>query len=273
MPVSFGKGDIRVSRPRARSSQGLRTSALLFAFSVGFPAATFSEGPKANTEVPILVHRRVGSKPCELVQRASLVIAEQYAWVEIEGEKSETYSPELGRGDYLSASSSISGRVAKDVHKSGFELRSESMIPANLPTVRAFDGDTPCPDLQSAIGEVGQAREQRRTKLQGRVFTGLDDIVPAMMLQEEAAKPDQNTDPNTSTSAGAKTKFRGTVVLEVLIDAEGNVKQSKVVQSRGPELDKKAAEYVARWKFAPARKKGLPVPSVLPVVFNFNLHQ
>jgi TonB family protein len=253
----------------------LRRSALLFAFSIGFPAATFSEGPKATTEVPVLVHRRVGSKPCELVQRGSLVIAEQYAWVEIEGEKSETYSPELGRDDYLSASSSISGRVAKDVHKSGFGLKAESMIPADLPKVRPFEGDTPCPDLQSAIGEVGQAREQRRTKLQGRVYTGLDDIVPAMVLQEDTAKPDQNTAPSTSsngTSAEAKPKFRGTVVLEVLVDTEGNVKQSKVVQSIGPELDKKAVEYVARWKFAPAKKKGLPVPSVLPVVFNFNLH-
>jgi hypothetical protein len=68
----------------------LGRSALLFALSVGFPAALFSEGSKANTEAPVLVHRRVGSKTCELVQRGSLVIAKQYAWVEIEGEKSET---------------------------------------------------------------------------------------------------------------------------------------------------------------------------------------
>jgi TonB family protein len=254
----------------------LGRSALLFALSVGFPAALFSEGSKANTEAPVLVHRRVGSKTCELVQRGSLVIAKQYAWVEIEGEKSETYSPEMGPGDYLSASSSISGRVANDAHKSGFELKSESKTPDDLPNVRALHGDTSCPDLQSAILEVEQAREQRRANLQGKLYKpGVDDIVPAIALKEEAAKPDQNTAPNTSsngTSAGAKTKFKGTVALAVQIDTEGNVKQSKVVRSVDPELDKKAAEEVARWKFAPARKKGLPVPSVVPIEITFNLH-
>jgi TonB family protein len=62
------------------------------------------------------------------------------------------------------------------------------------------------------------------------------------------------------------------VALAVQIDTEGNVKQSKVVRSVDPELDKKAAEEVARWKFAPARKKGLPVPSVVPIEITFNLH-
>jgi protein TonB len=94
-------------------------------------------------------------------------------------------------------------------------------------------------------------------------------------LKEEAAKPDQNTAPNASsngTSARARTKFKGTIMLAVQIDTEGNVKQSKVVRSVDPELDKKAAEEVARWKFAPARKQGLPVPSVVPIEINFNLH-
>lgn len=182
----------------------------------------------------------------------------------------------MGPGDYLQISASISDRLAKNAHKSGFELKSESQIPADLPTVRALDGDTPCPDLQSAITEVEQAGEQRRAKLQGRLYKpGVDDIVPAIALKQEAARADQNTAPNTSSngaSAGAKTKSTGTVVLAVLIDTDGNVKQSKVVRSVDPELDKKAAEVVTRWKFVPARKKGLPVPSVVPIEITFNLH-
>src|SRR5438552_11825999 len=100
--------------------------ALLFALSVSILAAGISEGSKGNTTVLVFVHRRTGSKPCELVQRGSFVTAKEFAWVEIEGEKSETYSPEMGSDDYLSASPPISERAAKDARKSGFELKKES---------------------------------------------------------------------------------------------------------------------------------------------------
>jgi outer membrane biosynthesis protein TonB len=57
----------------------------------------------------------------------------------------------------------------------------------------------------------------------------------------------------------------------VVYHIEGKAKQSKVVRSVNPELDKKAAEEVARWTFAPARRKGLPVPSVMPIEITFHL--
>jgi outer membrane biosynthesis protein TonB len=61
-------------------------------------------------------------------------------------------------------------------------------------------------------------------------------------------------------------------ILIGLIGTEETVQQSKTVRSVNPELDKKAAEEVSRWKFAPARKNGLPVPSVMSVEVNFNLY-
>jgi len=260
------------------TTHSLSNSALLFALTIGFSATTFFGGSKANTEVSVSVHSKVGARPCELVQRGLLVIAKQYAWVQIEGQKSETYSPELGPSDYLSASAPISGGVAKDVHKSGFELRAEPQTLADLPKVRALQGDAPCTNLQDAITEVEQAREHRRTELQGKLYTaGANDVVPAIALKEtiETPKPDQSATPNTSShgkSAKPRETFRGTVGLLVLIDIEGKAKQSKVVRSLNPELDKKAAEEVARWKFAPARRKGLPVPSVIPIDITFDLH-
>lgn len=251
--------------------------ALLFAFSLGFPAATISEGSKANTVVPVFVHRSVRST-CELMQRGSLVTAKEYSWVEteIEGEKSETYSPEMGPGDYLSASPPISGRAAKDAHRSGFKLEEESKVAADVPNVRALDGNANCPGLQSAITEVEQARALRRAELQARIYRPrTDDIVAASALKELAPKSDQNTatnDPSKGTSAKTKKKFEGTVFLTILIGTEGTVQQSKIVRSVNPELDKKAAEEVSRWKFAPARKKGLPVPSLMPVEVFFRLY-
>ena len=152
--------------------------ALLFALSIGILAAAISEGSKGNTTFPVFVHRRTGSKPCELVQRGSFVTAKEFAWVEIEGEKSETYSPEMGPGDYLSASPPISGRAARDARKSGFELKEESTIATDTPKVLALVRDADCPELQSAISEIEQARALRRTALQARTYIlGTDEDV------------------------------------------------------------------------------------------------
>jgi TonB family protein len=252
--------------------------ALLLALSIGVLAATISEGSQGNTTVPVFVHRRTGSKPCELVQRGSLVTAKEFAWVEIEGEKSETYSPEMGPGDYLSISPPVSERVAKDARKSGFEIKGESTIDSDPPNVLALVRDADCPSLASAISEVEQARALRRTALQARAYKpGNDDVIAALPLNENksASTSDQSTVPNNPadvTTAKTKNKFHGTVGLIILIGTDGTVQQSKIARSLNAELDKKAAEEVSRWKFTPARKKGLPVPSVMPVEVTFNLY-
>jgi TonB family protein len=275
-----------VCRYSVRSSENEKTmvatqtgrSAILFALSIGVLTGVSSEGSKGNTTAPVFVHRRTGSKPCELVQRGSFVTAKEFSWVEIEGEKSETYSPEMGPDDYLSASPPISGRAAKEAHRSGFELKQESTIVTDPPRVLALVKEADCPSLQSAISEVEQARALRRTALQARIYIlGTDDIVAASPLNEKesAPKSDQNTAPNNptdGTAAKTKRKLQGTVVLNILVSTEGTVQQSKIVRSVDPELDKKAAEQVSRWKFTPARKKGLPVPSVMPVEVTFNLY-
>src|SRR5258708_17404901 len=77
--------------------------ALLFALSVSILATGISEGSKGNTTFPVFVHRTTGSKPCELVQRGSLVTAKEFAWFQIEREKLETYAPQMSRGEYFSA--------------------------------------------------------------------------------------------------------------------------------------------------------------------------
>src|SRR4029077_8674524 len=156
------------------------------------------------------VHRRTGSMSCELVQRGSLVTAKEFAWVEIEGEKSEMYSPEMNPGDYLSASAPISGRTTKDARKSGFELKEESAIAADLPRVIALVKDGDCPSLQSVISEIDQAQALRRTALQARIYTaGTDDVIAASPLNEKesAPKSDQTTAPDNPTG-GKAAKIR-----------------------------------------------------------------
>lgn len=237
----------------------------------GMLAAAAHTCPMANAQrSPVVIHRKIGSEPCELVQRGALVVGKEFAWIEIEGEESQVYSPELGPGDYLSASPGVSGRAAKDAHKSGFELKRESSTPGDMPTVLALLGNGTCPDLQSAISEVGQSQTRRRSELQARIYRpGNDDVAAPTVLKEQSSQPNQSAPPKTA-DAKQRAKYHGTVLLNVVIGMDGTVTQTRVVRSANPDLDKKAAEAVSRWKFLPARRKGLPVPSVMPVEINFH---
>ena len=62
----------------------------------------------------------------------------------------------------------------------------------------------------------------------------------------------------------------GTVVLEVRIEASGEVAEARVFRSAGcPELDEAALDAVRKARFEPARIGGVPVESTVlqPVVF------
>lgn len=63
-------------------------------------------------------------------------------------------------------------------------------------------------------------------------------------------------------------KIEGTVLLEILIDAEGRVVRARVVHSV-PLLDAGALDAVRQWVFAPAIKHGRPVATLAhaPVAF------
>lgn len=63
-------------------------------------------------------------------------------------------------------------------------------------------------------------------------------------------------------------KIEGTVVVEILIDANGRVVRARVLQSI-PALDNAALQTVQQWMFQPAVKHGRPVSTVAqaPVTF------
>ena len=63
-------------------------------------------------------------------------------------------------------------------------------------------------------------------------------------------------------------KIEGTVEVEILIDANGNVARARVIQSI-PALDQAALKTVYRWRFSPAIKNGRPVATIAnaPVAF------
>jgi protein TonB len=72
--------------------------------------------------------------------------------------------------------------------------------------------------------------------------------------------------PALARSAGVQ----GVVIIEAIIDVNGDVASAKVLRSI-PLLDDAALEAVRQWKYTPARLNGEPVPVVVTVTVNFTL--
>ncbi|MFI5116340.1 MAG: energy transducer TonB [Terriglobales bacterium] len=78
-------------------------------------------------------------------------------------------------------------------------------------------------------------------------------------------------DPEYSEEA-RKAKYQGTVVLWLVVSADGKPQQIKVQRQLGMGLDEKAIEAVRQWRFEPARKDGQAVPVMINVEVNFRLY-
>jgi protein TonB len=60
--------------------------------------------------------------------------------------------------------------------------------------------------------------------------------------------------------------------LHVIVDAQGNVASLSVARSSGSRLlDDAAVDAVRRWRFAPARRAGVPVAGSVEVPILFRL--
>lgn len=71
------------------------------------------------------------------------------------------------------------------------------------------------------------------------------------------------------TPEARAARVAGTVLLEILIDEEGLVKEAKVLQGLGMGLDEEAVKAVSQWKFKPALRDGKPFPVRAKFEVNF----
>lgn len=62
---------------------------------------------------------------------------------------------------------------------------------------------------------------------------------------------------------------QGDVVVEVTIDAEGNVVETKVLKTIGYGVEEKVLEAVKNWHFRPATRDGIAIPSKHDVLYHF----
>jgi TonB family protein len=128
---------------------------------------------------------------------------------------------------------------------------------------------------QRAIANVSAgSQEQFRTGATGGVIagsgggssalqpgpprTGGTVRTPAKTLHVDPVLPEQ------ARQAGV----RGVVVVEAIVDADGSVKQARVLRSI-PLLDEAALEAVRQWRFEPTLLNGQPVPVIMTLTVNF----
>ena len=85
---------------------------------------------------------------------------------------------------------------------------------------------------------------------------------PAAIFQPEAEFSDE----------ARRAKYEGTVVVTLIVDANGNPQNVHVSRTLGMGLDEKAVEAVQKYKFKPAvdQKTGKPVPVMVSVEVRFN---
>jgi len=77
-------------------------------------------------------------------------------------------------------------------------------------------------------------------------------------------------DPEYSEQA-RKANLQGTVVLTLVVQRDGSVRDIRVAQALGLGLDEKAIEAVAKWRFRPGTKSGKPVDVAATIEVTFRL--
>jgi TonB family protein len=112
----------------------------------------------------------------------------------------------------------------------------------------------------AAPGQAAQARPAGSplgTVLEGPL-TG-EEVRPALPV----VSPDPVV-PSTELDG-----LQGDVVVEVTIDEKGNIVQKTVIQSLAPTIDGKVLEALENWRFRPATRNGVAIPSKQDVFYHF----
>jgi periplasmic protein TonB len=69
-----------------------------------------------------------------------------------------------------------------------------------------------------------------------------------------------------------RAKYQGVCLIQLIVDAQGNPQNPRVIRPLGMGLDEKALEAVRKYKFKPAMKGSTPVPVMITVDVDFRLY-
>ena len=89
----------------------------------------------------------------------------------------------------------------------------------------------------------------------------------------DVSAPKATYAPDPQYSAEARhAGYQGTVVLWLVVDADGLPQKIKVQRALGMGLDEEAIKTVKQWRFQPAMREGKPVPVAINIEVNFRLY-
>ena len=141
------------------------------------------------------------------------------------------------------------------------DLFSPSVMPSNGSGSRGGIGDTSGTGVGTGIG--GGVGPGFLAGYGGGVYRPGNGVSAPHALYDP--------DPEYSDEA-RRAKYQGNVILSLVVDATGHVRDIRVARSVGMGLDEKAIEAVQKWKFAPGMKDGHPVAVQVSVEVNFRLY-
>lgn len=113
--------------------------------------------------------------------------------------------------------------------------------------------------LTPAIAQENEAETDEKTP----VMHVLDDVMKPVKLSGEA--------PQYSEIA-KEARIQGTVILEAIIDKNGDVTRVRPIKSLPLELTDNAIAAVKTWKYEPATLEGKPVSVYYQLTINFRLN-
>ena len=73
------------------------------------------------------------------------------------------------------------------------------------------------------------------------------------------------------TEAARMARIQGVVLLQAILDPQGNLTQLEVIKGLPMGLTESALETVAQWKYKPAMRDGVPVAVYLHLAVNFSI--
>ena len=108
-----------------------------------------------------------------------------------------------------------------------------------------------------SAGQSSAAGSPLGTVLEGPLSG--DEVRPALPVAS----------PDPEVPASELHGLQGDVVVEVTIDEKGSIIQKTVIQSLAPAIDTKVLEALENWRFRPATRNGLAIPSKQDVFYHF----
>ncbi len=132
----------------------------------------------------------------------------------------------------------------------------------NLPGSRACRRTLTAAALLVLLGHAAPAFPQAAPRAEGPPYRVGGDVTRPEILS--STRP-------VYTEIARRSRVTGTVIVEAVIDEQGNVTDTRVLKGLPMGLSEAAVEAIQSWVFKPATLKGRPVPVYYVLTVNFQI--